>query len=332
MSPIILNRADSAMNTIPLTLDAYRPTYTVIGGTRSRPSRDGFPVSVLLLNRGPRLYRASLLQDLTHIGFESIISMETGSDSPEIESLAARFPNVRFISFQESVSIGDRLNVGIRESGAPYVFVLWNDMRLATSTLSSRFFEKVVELDLACLVPTIADTQGVIIPSIVHPAMARQSLRMVPLTPSKDGENTVFPFDWCGIYSREKFILLGGFDWTIRNPYWQRLDFSMRAWLWGEEIRYAQALRLKYESSPPPDDVSPDIDYGRFWLKNLAPVYRGDSALIPGVKFFPFLARARRGPLSALDEFRAAKTWVTANAFRFRQDASRLADLWDPVH
>lgn len=320
------------MNIIPLTLDAYRPTYTVIGGSRSRTAREAFPVSVLLLNRGPRLYRSALLQDLTHIGFESIISMETGSESPEIESLAARFPNVRFISFQESVGIGDRLNVGIRESGAPYVFVLWNDMRLATSTLSSRFFEKVVELDVACLVPTIADTQGVVIPSIVHPAMARQTLRMVPLTPTKDGEKTVFPFDWCGIYSREKFILLGGFDWTIKNPYWQRLDFGLRAWLWGEELRYAQALRLKYESAPPADDVSPDIDYGRFWLKNLAPVHRGDSAVLPGAKFFSFLARARRGPLSALEEFRAARTWIHANAFRFKQDASRLADLWDPVH
>lgn len=319
------------MNTIPLTLDAFRPTYTVLGGTKTRSSREGFPVSVLLLNRGPRLYRASLLQDLTHIGFESILSIETGSDSPEIESLASRFPNVRFISFQEPTGIGDRLNVGMRESCAQYVFVLWNDMRLATSTLSSRFFEKVVELDLACLVPTIADPQGVVVPSIVHPAMSHQTLRMVPLSPAKDGEKTVYPFDWCGIYSREKFILLGGFDWTIRNPYWQRLDFGLRAWLWGEELRYAQALRLKYESAPPPDDTSPDIDYGRFWLKNLAPIHQGDSALIPGIKFFPFLARARRGPLSAFEEFRAARTWVRANAFRFKQDASRLADLWDPV-
>jgi hypothetical protein len=330
--PIIPNRADCAMNTIPLTLDAYRPTYTVIGGTRSRGAREGFPVSVLLLNRGPRIYRSSLLQDLTHIGFESIISMETGSDSPEIESLATRFPNVRFISFQETVSIGDRLNVGMRESVAPYVFVLWNDMRLATSTLSSRFFEKVAELDAACLVPTIADTQSVVIPSIVHPAMARQNLRMVPLTPVKDGEKTVFPFDWSGIYSREKFMLLGGFDWTIRNPYWQRLDFGLRAWLWGEELRYAQALRLRYESAPPADDVSPDLDYGRFWLKNLAPVFRGDSAVLPGVKYFSYLAKARRGPLSALEEFRAARTWINTTAFRFKQDASRLVDLWDPVH
>lgn len=319
------------MNSIPLTLETFRPTYTVIGGSRARSNRDGFPVAVLLLNRGPRLYRSSLLQDLVHIGFDSIVSIESGADSPEIEGLAAKYPNVRFISFHEPVGTGDKINIGMRESAAPYVFVIWNDMRLATSTLSSRFFDKVVERDAACLVPTLHDPHGNVVPSIIHPAMARHALRMVPLPPAKDGEKSTYPFDWCGIYSRERFILLGGFDWTIANPYWQRLDFGMRAWLWGEQILHAQALRLNYDLSAPADDTTPDSDHGRFWLKNLAPVHRGDSAVLPGVSFFRFLTRARRNPVAAFEEFRAARVWVTANAYRFKQDAYRLVDLWDPV-
>jgi len=318
------------MNTIPLTLDARKPTYTVVGGGK-RTCADAFPVSVLLLNRGPRLYRAALLQELTHIGFEAVISVEVAGESPEIEGLASRFPHTRFISFKDEAGVGDFINVGMREACSPFVFVLWNDMRLATSTLSSRFFERVVELGAACLVPTLSDGEGAAIPSIMHPALSGQSLKVVPLPPRKDGEKSLLPFDWTGIYSREKFILLGGFDWTIANPYWQKLDFGFRAWLWGEEIRYAQALRLNYEGAPPSEDLTPDRDYGRFWLKNLAPAFRGDSAVLPGSRFFRYAFNARKSPLAALDDFRAARTWVKANAFRFRQDAARVADLWDPL-
>lgn len=319
------------MNTIPLTLEDRKPTYTVLGGSRIRSCADAFAVSVIVLNRGPRLYRSALLQDLSDVGFDSILSIEAEGESPELEGLVARFPQARFVSFQERVNLGDMLNAGMRESCAPYVLVLWNDMRLATSALSSRFFDRVAELDAACLVPTLCDPAGAVVPSIMHPAVSRSSLRMLALPPRADGDKSVFPFDLCGIYSREKFILLGGFDWTIESPYWQRMDFGFRAWLWGEEIRYAQALRLNYGSRIPADDVTADRHYGRFWLKNLAPVHRGDSAYIPVSRYFKYAANARGWPLDTLSEFRAARSWVSVNSFRFKQDASRLADLWDPV-
>jgi hypothetical protein len=181
------------MNTIPLTLDDRKPTYNVLGGGRVKPAGEAFPVSVLLLNRGPRLYRIKLLEELADIGFDSIVSLETLSVSPELEGLSARFPQLRVIVFQEELNIGEQLNVGMRESGAPYVFVLWNDMRLATSALSSRFFDRVVELDAACLLPTLSGADGSLVPSIMNPAAAGQNLRVVPLQPAKDGEKSLFP-------------------------------------------------------------------------------------------------------------------------------------------
>lgn len=318
------------MNTIPLTLDAYRPTYTVLGGGRGAGCREGFPVSVLLLNRGPRLFRASLIQDLVKVGFDSILSVEDTSDSPELEALVSKHPQLRFICLKEACNLGIKINIGMRESCAPFVFVLWNDMRLATSTLSSRFFDRVVELGASCLVPTLNDATGSPLPSISHPAQSGASFKVVQLPPKSDGEKSLFAFDSCGIYSKEKFSLLGGFDWTLSNPYWQKLDFGMRTWLWGEDIRYAQALKLNYESPPPSDDTTPDEDYGRFWLKNLAPVYKGDSATLPGSRLWRFILRARINPKAAYDEFRLAKDWVSACSYRFKDDASGLADLWDP--
>ncbi len=319
------------MNIIPSTLDARKPTYTVVGGAKSKSCADSFPVSVLVLNRGPQIYRAAFLSELAHIGFDSILSLESGQDSVELEGLVSKFPQVRFITFKEKVSTGDCINVGVRESCTPYVFVLWNDMRLATTTLSSRFFEKVAELNLAVLVPSLHDSAGNVVPSSSHPAVSRRNLKAVQLEPRADGEKSLFPFDWCGIYNREKFMLLGGFDYTIANPYWQKLDFGMRAWLWGEKIHYAQALKLNYTGILPSDDMTADSAYLRFWLKNLAPVHSGDNAALAPSVFWRYWLQARRNPVLAWDEFKAARNWVKLNSFRFKGDAGMLADLWDPM-
>jgi hypothetical protein len=303
----------------------------VLGGGRGSGCKDGFPVSVLLLNRGSRLYRASMIQDLVKVGFDSIVSVEGLSDSPELEGLASRYPQVRFVCLHEEANLGVKINIGVRESCSPFVLVLWNDMRLATSTLSSRFFDKVVDLDAACLVPTLNDPAGSTVPSISHPAQSGKAFRVVPLPPKADGEKSLYPFDACGIYSREKFTSLGGYDWTIANPYWQKMDFGMRAWLWGESIRYAQALRINYEGAPASEDTTPDSDYGRFWLKNLAPSYRGDSAALPRSRMLRYIARSRKNPRTAWEEYKAARDWIVACSYRFKADASRLADLWDPL-
>jgi hypothetical protein len=272
-----------------------------------------------------------MLQDLVKVGFDSIVSVEGDADSPELESLAARFPQVRFIRLQEAANQGACANIGLRESYAPFVLLLWNDMRLATSILSSRFFDRVVELDAACLVPTLNDATGSVLPSISNPAHAGKAFKVVNLPPKNDGEKSLYPFDLCGIYSKEKFTSLGGFDWTISNPYWQKLDFGLRTWLWGGSIMYIQALKLKYEEAPHGEDTTPDADYGRFWLKNLAPVFHGDSAFLPRSRFWSYLARSHSFPGAAMEEFKAAREWVDACTFRFKEDASRLSDLWDPL-
>ncbi len=319
------------MNTIPLTLDSYRPTYTVIGGSRIAQSTEHHPVSILLINRGPRPYRSAAITELLKAGFHSIVSIETGADTPELEAIASRTPALRYICMHEEHNPGICINIGIRESLAPYVLVLWNDMRLASSALSSRFFERVLELDHACLAPMFFDSDGAVVPSVTHPAQSGKAFRVVQLNPLKDGEKSLFPFDYSGIYSREKFIMLGGYDWTLQNPYWQKLDFGLRCWLWGETISHVQALKIKFEGSLAVEDHSYDEDYDKFWLKNLAPVYRGDSAYIPLSKFFGYMWSSKKHLSASVMDFSAARNWVKACSYRFKADASCLAGLWDPM-
>ncbi len=319
------------MSTIPTTRSDRSVPYTVVGGQKARSCPEGLPVSVVLLNRGSRLYRAQLLADLERIGFESILSIEPGPETPDVESLSGRFPQVRFLFLKEEITPGERINLGVRESCGPFVFVLWNDQKLSTAALSSRFFERLSEQDFLCTVPFLSSLEGDPVPCLLAPAFEGSRLRILSLVPQKDGDKTLFPFDGCGIYSRERFIRLGGFDGSLPDPWWQKMDFGFRAWLWGEEIRMAQAFRMSYEAAPPTEDTTPGASYGAFHLRNLAVRVGDDGGMLPLGAFLPYLFRAARDPFRAAAEFRDAREWVRINRYRFRQDARSVVDLWEPL-
>lgn len=317
------------MNTIPTMLSDSAVPYTVVGGTRGA-SASGVPVSLVILDRGPKLFRAESLRDFDHLGFDSITCVEEqGEELFDIESLCQRFPKLRFILLGAKADTGTRINIAIRESASPFVFVLWNDMSIATAGLSGRFLERIVEKDRVCLAPFLSGPDGGLLPVSATPALQGSSLRILPLSAAKEGARSLYPFDYCGIYSRERFILLGGYDGRLSNSFWQRLDFGFRAWLWGEEIRLSQSLRVAYEEGPPQDDSTVDADYRWFWLKNIAPRHRGDSSVLPRSRFIDYILSRKGGLVGALNEFRAARAWVELNRFRFREDAERLVELWE---
>jgi hypothetical protein len=317
------------MNTIPTTLDAGAVPYTVVGSPKPSLGGEAGAMSVVLLNRGSRIYRGDALGELERAGLRTILSVEPKGEAVDVEGLAARHPLSRFLILSEPASVGVQVNLAIRESPGPYVFVLWNGMSLSAQGLSSRFFERLAERDLLCSAPALFAKAGEQLPSATSPAFNRSSLKVLGLVPEKDGCKSLYPFDYAGIYSREKFVLTGGFDPGLANPYWQKLDFGFRAWLWGEEIRLAQALKLSYAELPPPEDETPDEGYKWFWLKNLAPSFRGDTGAIGFSRFWAYLRSRGGGAGAALGEFRAAREWVRLNRYRFRTDAASLVDLWD---
>ena len=149
------------------------------------------------------------------------------------------------------------------------------------------------------------------------------------LSPTREGLPSLYPFDGVGIYDRNRFIKLGGFDGTIQSSYWQLMDFGFRAHLWGEEIAVTQALKLSYEASFPAVDESPGADYCRFYLKNLAPVFQGDHASLPLRRFPGYLFQAPGGFFSAWEDFSECRRWVHVNRFRWRRDPKTFAKHWD---
>lgn len=319
------------MNTIPTTSRTVRSPYTVIGGTKFAAGGSDLPdVSVLLLNRGVSgPFKGGILEQLLEHDFREVLSIETGAVNYDIEALSQRIPRVRFIMLQTNATPGEMINIGMREAKTSLVLVMWSDMELITTTISYRMSDKIIENNLLCSVPHIANTGGEDIPSIMAPAFHRNKLKIVPLFPENEDMPTIFPFDYAGMYLKKNFITTGGYDHSMDNPYWQKLDFGFRSFMWGEKIVLQNALKIKYRTEMPPENTNPDSSYTRFYLKNLAPRYNGNAAVIPLKEFFTYKSQSGVGFFTALRGFRAVKKWLRLNSLRFTRDARSVTELWE---
>jgi hypothetical protein len=103
------------------------------------------------------------------------------------------------------------------------------------------------------------------------------------------------------------------------------MDFGFRSSLWGEEIATTKLVKLSYEAEIPQEDSTVGEGWRRFFLKSLAPVFRGDHAYLPLARF-PSYYRRRGVFLAAWEEFSAARAWVKTNQYRFCADARTVTE------
>ncbi|MDR0290260.1 MAG: hypothetical protein LBI06_04925 [Treponema sp.] len=328
-----------AMNTIPTTFNEMLPSYTVVGGREQLASTG---LSAILLNRGRRFTRRNLFHDLEKTGFDTIISVEPSPPAYDIEELSVRFPFVRFVLLQQPISLGEQINLAVSELNSPLFFVLWNDLKIITGGMARRMAERLTISDderegdrekssykRLCTVPIIQTARFETLPTLIVPALQRKKVRVLFLGPSAEGISSLYPFDGVGVYDRERFVRLGGFDGTLKNSYWQLMDFGFRAHLWGEEITSTQALKLSYESTVPAEESSGGADYNRFYLKNIAPVFQHDCAHLPLRRFPGFLMQTNDGIFDAWEHFSESRRWVNANRFRWHYDPRTIVKRWD---
>jgi len=314
------------------------PSYTVIGG-KERLGSTG--LSAILLNRGRCYTRRNLFYDLEKTGFDTVISIEPSPPSYDIEELSALFPFVRFVLLQQPISPGEQINLAVSELDCPLFFVLWNDLKIIVGGSAHRMAERLScpensaengiksSYKRLCTVPVIQTSRFETLPTLMVPALQRKKIRTLFLSPTSEGLSSLYPFDGVGIYDRERFIRLGGFDGTFKNAYWQLMDFGFRAYLWGEEIASTQALKLSYESSVPAEENKGGVDYSRFYLKNIAPLFKGDSAQLPLRRFPGFLLQTDGGIFTAWDDFSESRRWVNDNRFRWHCDPRTIVKRWD---
>jgi len=326
------------MNTIPTTFNDELPSYTAVGGNQRKASTG---LSAVILNRRPRYPRYALFEELEKAGFDYVLSMESSYTRYDLEALSLSFPFVRFILLSEPVSYGEEINLAAAELTSPLFFVLRNDVKILRGGGAERMAERLSagktenrnHYKRLCTTPLIQDGRSETIPTLIAPALvagknSKNAIKTIPFVPRKEGLPSLYPFDGIGIYDRDRFIRLGGFDPSIKNYHWQLMDFGFRASLWGEEIAVTQLIKLSYESSVPEEDSTADAGWLRLYLKNLAPVFRKDYAHLP-LRRFPRYCAQRGDLFAAWPEFSAARNWVRTNRFRFTSDARTIAERWE---
>ena len=341
------------MNTIPTIFNETVIPYTAVGG-KERIASTG--ISAVILNR-PGYVRRAFFSDIEKIGFDNIISIESSSPHYDMEELSGRFPFVRFILPENEINLGEQINLAASETESPLFYVLRSDMKIIAGgtarRIAERLFiktreknaadgEKITGLKRLCTVPVIMNSNYEIFPSLSAPATQKKKFQSVLLEPREiplevsriESSLTLYPFDGIGIYDKQRFINLGGYDITIKETHWQLMDFGFRSYLWGEEIALNHHSKLAYEYEPPVENNSIDRDFRRFYLKNLAPLFRvnktgNNYAYLPLYRFFPFMISSGEDYHCAWKEFREARKWVNNNKYRFRCDAQTIMRKWE---
>lgn len=315
------------MNTIPTIFNERLISRTILGGKKVS-SKIKMNVSVILLNSGGTHLRAQNLENLQNCGFKHIISMEPSSQNYNLEELVNQFPNVKFIIPQEAVTDGDLINIGMSETDAEYVLVLRDTVQISNFAISSNAAQKLIEKNYFCYVPrmTIDKTQTVNVDYI--PTIEKGIFRIASTETVEDGRETLYPCGFIGIFNRQKFIQLGGYDYTIESPYWQNIDLALRSWLWGEKTAVTTGITFSFIDSSPVEDTTSNLSQFRFYLKNLAPVFNLDHGELLKSAFFRTMRRSCCGFVETLKQFKDAREWVEKNKYRFKTDAVQLITNW----
>lgn len=316
------------MNTIPSTFNEKIINSTVICDTEfSENAR--FPLSVLLLCRSAISYKEQILQTLVNFGFESIVTIQTSKSNFIVDNFAKKFPQVKFIIPQEKCNIGEMINIGMSEVKSDYLLVLWDDIVFKSTCISDLLMNRIISLNTLCVAPVISNSFSQTLPVQFIPSINKGQFSITPSQVLYDNTSTMYPFDFVGIYNREKFIQMGGYDYTLETPYWQNLDFSARSLLWGEKIVVSPAFRLSYAENEPITDTTVDSSYFQFYLKNIAPVYKTDYGYIPINLFFQYKRNSAYTWNKAYSLFKIARKWVSQNKFRFKFDIHQLIEQWE---
>jgi len=305
--------------------------YTVIGGGALDRERKQLPgLSIVLLNRGVRPFRRDLFDQLYKTGVREVLSIESSPPPYETEALSRRYEKLRFLIFSQETNPGARIDAAFREAQSEYIFVIRGDMKMNASTISSRVFAKITERGLLCTVPVYRGDDGAALPTIIGPVSKRKDIFDIqPTIANSSDAPTLIPWDYTGIYRKDRHLSLGGFDVLISEPWWQLMEYGMRSWLWGEEIRINSILRLSYQNEMPPVDRSIGSGYRRFFFKTLAIRHHKDSGRLSRSVWFSYLRSSGETVSATRRTWREIRAWVKTNRFRFLRDAADLTALWE---
>ena len=315
------------MSTTHSTSDSLGPYTVVTGGRAARPTEGSGLLSAVVLGREAKFNRPAVIRTLEREGVAEIVAVERASSAYEVEALAQTLPTVRFLLLQRSFSVGEQINAAMQELRTRFVLVLWDDTLLDSlpEDLDSVFKGESV----LAVAPEIRGPSREAVPTVMVPVSHGSRLRVLTLPRERVGQQTLYPADFAGIYERDRFLAIEGFDNEIPDSHWQKLDFGFRAHMMGFQILHAPDFRVALRNAPIPEDTTPGESYVRFFLKNLGVVVRDGSARLRRTSILLLLWKTRSFTGLTLALFRQVKRWLSERRYLFQQDAHEVIRRWE---
>jgi len=303
-------------------------SYAVLGHSWSEGSRFDLRVSLVVLTRGPALFRPQVLTDFQELGFFETLCVETGSLRYDVAALVRQLPGLRVMVHGGTSNPGRLVNLAAREVRGDRFLVVWDDQTIPEQGLYSRVQTVWQQSTSVAVVPELRDRQGRELPSVLVPGLEKDRLKILALGTDQENVDTLFAPDYTALYERRRFLRTGGYDTALANPFWQKVDWGLRSRLWGETLTVERAFNVDYCTEPPVEDQTPDRSYPRFFLRNLAVRHAGDHGVLPFARFWAHARRAGLPWSESLVGFLREREWVKTNRYRFRTDARLLTELW----
>lgn len=326
MESLVIN-AVNVMNSIPITFNEDQVNATVLGGM-ARDTENCLDVSIILLNSQGSHLKMQVFEELTKCNFKSIVSVEPDSQNFSLEELSRKYPSVKFIMPLEKVNAGQMVNMAVKEIDSEYFFVIKDSVYIPQGFITPKLIENLMSYKKFCVVPRLVNSDKDGIAQVKVPSAQKSRLVVESRTHVTDGMKTLYPFDCIGLFDRQKFLQLGGYDYTIKSEYWQNLDLGLRSWLWGEETVLTTNLQLSYVDSVPLEDKTPSLDSLRFYLKNQLPKFQSDHGYASRLFFWRFFIHSSCGLVEAVRQFNDALHWIFTNRYRFTKDLKMLVEEW----
>lgn len=318
-----------AMSTIPSIFNDHQIRRAMVGG-KENLDENALNIAVILLNSSGSHFKTHIFENLLQCNFKQIVSVENRL-SNFTDDISKKYPTIKFIIPQEETTDGELINLAMAEISTEYVLVLRDTINIPTGVILSHLAESLTKDKIYCVVPRLFDSHKNSVSCTYSPGVSNNHFIVESSTAMADGKKTLYPSDYIALYNREKFIQLGGFDWTIKSSYWQLLDLFVRSWLWGEETRLTSLLQFSYIGENPVENRTVNIDYLRYYLKNEMPKIKLEMGYIKKSSFLPFLFRSSCGVLEARRQFNEARIWVEKNKYKFKTDLTTFTENWTKV-
>ncbi|ASQ29408.1 hypothetical protein CDQ96_03310 [Borrelia miyamotoi] len=306
-------------------------SYTVIQSKNNYVQKSTFGISFVILNRGTKIFREDLFKFLSNFDFiREIISIEKQSNRNSIQFISESYDKLKFILLSDDLNSGEKVNLAMKESICSFVFVLKSDMYLLNPFWIPNILDEIVKKNVLLVGGEFFDKEEAVIPSVFLPTVDKQQkLKVILINSERDYEKTLVTMDYCGLYSKEKFIQLGGFDRRIENEYFQRLDFGLRAIYFGESVHIYRKLRIQYTALNVPENLTKDRSFLIFLLKNYVPIFVGNGVKFSFFRFLKLCLRYRINFFKFGKEFKEIKSETVKNSLRFKGDLKSAIELWE---